>query len=76
MLYHDCVVVHCYENGHLLIICVNMSYGCDKCCELRKNKKLKRMYHFEGRVVRRDGHYYRGSCCTPRRMHVQIWVPD
>jgi len=26
-------------------------------CALRKNKKIKRMYHFEGRVARRDGYY-------------------
>ena len=26
-------------------------------CTLRKNKKLKRMYHFEVRITRRDGYY-------------------
>ena len=26
-------------------------------CALRKNKKIKRMYHFEGRIARRDGYY-------------------
>ena len=26
-------------------------------CALRKNENLKRMYHFEGRVARRDGYY-------------------
>jgi len=26
-------------------------------CELRKSKKLKRMYHFEERIARRDGYY-------------------
>ena len=26
-------------------------------CALRKNKKIKRMYHFEGRVAHRDGYY-------------------
>lgn len=25
--------------------------------ELRNNKKLKRMYHLEGRIARRDGYY-------------------
>ena len=26
-------------------------------CALRKNDNLKRMYHFEGRIARRDGYY-------------------
>ena len=26
-------------------------------CVLRKNENLKRMYHFEGRIARRDGYY-------------------
>ena len=26
-------------------------------CALRKNENLKRMYHFEGRITRRDGYY-------------------
>ena len=26
-------------------------------CALRKNENLKRMYHFEGRIARRDGYY-------------------
>ena len=53
---------------------------------------LKRLYHFEGRIARRDeyyiseghiarhdGYYYRGSCRAPREMHGQIfppWVPE
>ena len=53
---------------------------------------LKRMYHFEGRIARRDGYYIsrdvsraamvtiiEGSCRAPRQMHGQIrlpWVPD
>ena len=43
---------HCYGIGHLLIICVNMSFVFETwlwqvLCELRKNKKLKRMHHFK-----------------------------
>ena len=55
--------VQCYENGHLLIICVNMSFALfwdmvvKVLCALRKNDNLKRMYHFEGRIARRDGYY-------------------
>ena len=26
-------------------------------CALRKNDNLQRMYHFEGRIARRDGYY-------------------
>ena len=26
-------------------------------CALRKNDNLRRMYHFDGRIVRRDGYY-------------------
>ena len=26
-------------------------------CVLRKNENLKRMYHFEGHIARRDGYY-------------------
>ena len=26
-------------------------------CALRKNNNLKKMYHFEGRIARRDGYY-------------------
>ena len=56
-------IVHCYENDHLFIIYANMSFAlvlrlnCKKYCELRKNKKLKRIYHFEGRVVLHDIYY-------------------
>ena len=55
--------VQCYENGHLLIICVNMSFALfwdmvvKVLCALRKNDNLKRMYHFEGRIAHRDGYY-------------------
>ena len=54
-------------------------------CALRKNENLKRMYHFEGRIARRDGYYIsrdvsratmvtiiEGSCRAPRQMHGQI----
>ena len=39
----------------------------------------KRMYHFEGRIARRESYYYRGSCRAPRQMHGQIcppWISD
>ena len=35
---------------------------------IEKEWVLKRMYHFEGRIARRDGYYYRGSCRAPRQM--------
>ena len=55
--------MQCCENGHILIICVNMSFAlfCNMVvkvlCVLRKNENLKRMYYFEGRIVCRDGYY-------------------
>ena len=54
---------------------------------IEKEWVLKRMYHFEGCIARRDGHYilrdlsprdgyyYRGSCRAPRQMHGQICPP-
>ena len=54
---------------------------CVMCIE--KEWVLKRIYHFEGRIARRDGYYisrdvsrrdgynYLGSCCAPRQMHGQ-----
>ena len=61
-------------------------------CALRKNENLKRMYHFEGRIARRDGYYIsrdvsraamvtiiEGSCRVLRQMHGQLcppWVLD
>ena len=56
-------IVQCCENGHILIICVNMSFALfwdmvvKVLCALRKNENLKRMYNFEGRIARRDGYY-------------------
>ena len=90
--------VQCYENGHLLIICVNFSFalfwgiGCDKCYVHWERKGTKEdvsfrgtyraprwILYFEGRITRRDGHYYRGSCRASRQMHWQMcppWVPN
>ena len=30
-------------------------------CNEKKNKKLKRMYYFEGRIARHDGYYISGN---------------
>ena len=54
--------MQCCENGHILIICVNMSFALfldmvvKVLCALRKNENLKMMYHFEGRIARCDGY--------------------
>ena len=44
--------MHCYENDHLLINYVNMSFA-----STLRNDCDKRMYYFEGRVACRDGYY-------------------
>ena len=78
-------IVQCYQNGDILLFVwtCHLNYFetwlWKVLCALRKNENLKRMYHFEGRIARRDGYYYRGSCRAPRQMHGQIcppWVPD
>ena len=88
----------CYKNGHLLVICVNLSsalfwgIGCDKryvhleIISTKEDVPFRGKYraprwiqYFEGRIARRDGYYYRGSCRAPRQMHGLIcppWVPD
>ena len=56
-------IVQCYENGCILFICVNMSFALfiDKVVLsvmwIRMNENLNRMYHFEGRIARRDEYY-------------------
>ena len=55
--------VQCYQNGYILFIYVNMSFAFFKTWlwkvswGLRKNENLKRLYHVEGRIARRDGYY-------------------
>ena len=55
--------LRCYENCHLLIICVNLSsalfwgMGLTSVMCIEKEWVLKRMYHFEGRIAHRDGYY-------------------
>ena len=56
--------VRCYENNHLLIFFVwtcHLHYSetlvvTSVMC-IEKEWVLKRMYHFEGRIARRDGYY-------------------
>ena len=62
MLYHGFIVVYCallwkwsspyYLHKHDICIILWQVL-----CALRKNKKLKRMYHFEGRIECRNGYY-------------------
>ena len=74
-------IVQCYESGHILFICVNMSFHYFKTwlwqvlCALRNKENIKRMYHFEGRIAYRVDYYYRWSCRALRRMHGQICPP-
>ena len=102
--------MQCYENGHLLIICVDISLHYSetwlwKCyvhwermityrgCTISRDvlraamdtifwgtyRAPRWILYFEGRIARRDGYFYRGSCRAPRQMHGQIcppWVPD
>ena len=65
MWFHVCVVVNCamlwkwssphYLCGHVIALFWDMVVKV--LCALRKNDNLKRMYHFEGRIARRDGYY-------------------
>ena len=53
----------CYENSHILFICVNMSFALfldmvvKVLCALRKNENLKRMYHFDGHIACHNRYY-------------------
>ena len=56
-------IVQCYENGDILLFVWTChlhyfeTWWWKVLCALRKNENLKRMYHFEGRIARRDGYY-------------------
>ena len=75
MWFHVCVVVNCamlwkWSSSHYLcehVIALFWGMVVEVLCELRKNDNLKRMYHFEGRIARRDGYYiFRGTYRAPR----------
>ena len=65
MWFHVCVVVNCamlwkWSSPHYLcehVIALFWDMVVKVLCALRKNDNLKRMYHFEGRIARRDGYY-------------------
>ena len=65
MWFHVCVVVNCamlwkWSSPHYLcehVIALFWDMVVKVLCALRKNDNLKRMYHFEGRITRRDGYY-------------------
>ena len=65
MWFHVCVVVNCamlwkWSSSHYLcehVIALFWGMVVEVLCALRKNDNLKRMYHFEGRIARRDGYY-------------------
>ena len=55
-------IVQCYENGDILFISVNKSFALFwhmvvKSVMCIEKEWEKRMYHFEGRIARRDGYY-------------------
>ena len=65
MWFHVYVVVNCamlwkWSSSHYLcehVIALFWGMVVEVLCALRKNDNLKRMYHFEGRIARRDGYY-------------------
>ena len=65
MWFHVCVVVNCamlwkWSSSHYLcehVIALFWDMVVEVLCALRKNDNLKRMYHFERRIARRDGYY-------------------
>ena len=65
MWFHACVVVNCamlwkWSSSHYLcehVIALFWGMIVEVLCALRKNDNLKRMYHFERRIARRDGYY-------------------
>ena len=56
-------IVQCYENGHpsLFVWTCHLHYSetwlWQVLCALRKNDNLRRVYHFKGRIARRDEYY-------------------
>ena len=64
-------IVQCYENGDILLFVWTChlhyfeTWWWKVLYALRKNENLKRMYHFEGRIARRDRYYIsRYISCT------------
>ena len=56
-----CVMLCKWSSPHYLcelVICIILTHWLSQVlCALRKNENLKRMYHFEGRIARRDEYY-------------------
>lgn len=73
----NCIIVNCallwkWPSSHYLcecVICIVFeTWLWQVLCELRKNKILKRVYHFEGCVVHHDKYY------ESRDFHMLWWI--